>query len=247
MDAKLSFDYEQFQKEMEEDCRKQETKQKILAAKRKEKHDIKKGGGGKKLASAILSSDNTRNSDTDFNFGNNSRDDRVSRTEDNGFDSDGCMGPVKCTACGKFHGYCREITEDKEKQKMLPTGDGSTNNSKRRTNGMNWLRIEDLSTTAQEAKILMVKLTEGQYGPQVQLKVAFRGEIRYLGVRPSKKDPRYKTLLDEFGPDENNWIDKRIHLLAEKDEFSEQFNMRVNIPVPEPSASSTTASRGGRR
>ena len=117
---------------------------------------------------------------------------------------------------------------------MLPTGDTPTGKSNRK-GGLNWIRIEDLTTAPQEAKILMVKYNEqGQWGPQVQLKLAFKGEIRYLSVKPIKKDPRYKKLLDAFGPDENNWVDARILLRAEKDDFSEGFNMRIDAEPEKP-------------
>jgi hypothetical protein len=38
-------------------------------------------------------------------------------------------------------------------------------------------------------------------------------------------------LLNTFGPNENNWIDERILLLLEKDEFSEGFRTAIKIPT----------------
>lgn len=205
-------DYHKFQEMMDESIRKEEARQKILRAKRAEKRAIKKAGGGKAIAKALMSSD------TDFEYGANEN--AAPETPHSG-----CMGSVKCTKCGKFLGYCQET---EEKIKMLPTGDTAKSTRK---GGLNWIKIDDLSTTPKEAKVLMVRYNEnGQFGPSIMLKLAFDGEIRYLSMRPTKKDPRYKILLDSFGPDENNWVDQRIHLLAEKDEFSEQYQMRVALP-----------------
>jgi hypothetical protein len=159
-------------------------------------------------------------SDTDFEFGHNEPADYR------------CMGSVQCKVCGKFHGYCAEVLEEKEKQKMLPTGDETPAAGKKRTGGMEWLKNEDLSKTPKEAKILGVRLDgENRYGPRVNVKLALEGKIKFWGIPTAKsKSPNYRLLLDKFGADENDWVDKRILILLEQDEFSGQWFPRVDFP-----------------
>jgi hypothetical protein len=78
----------------------------------------------------------------------------------------------------------------------------------------------------------MVKYTEkgGKTGqPSITLKIAFKGEIRYLWLPARKSDARYKLLLNAFGPDENNWVDERIVLFVEKNDFTEKYEQRVDV------------------
>ena len=207
-------------------------KYRALKKKREERETIQKAGGGHAIAKALLMPE-----DTDFTFGHNEQtsyeggaeiDQRIEEEA-----KDRCMGRVACQVCKTFHGYCVEITEEKEKYKMLPSGDNTPSTNKRK-GGLNWLKLESLTSSPTEAKILMVKYNdEGTYGPRVNLKLAFKGEICFLGLRPNKKDPRYKALTDRFGLDENNWVNERIMLFAEKDEFSEGYNMSLTIPEPQ--------------
>lgn len=180
--------------------------------------------------------------DTDFSFGHNVPDESESRESGAEIDrriaeeaAGRCMGRVYCQVCKTFHGYCAEVKEDKEKLKMLPTGDDRSNNTQRRAGGLNFINPQDLTTTPQEAKILMVRLTEkGKNGqPSITLKVAFKGDIRYVWLPARKSDARYALLLNAFGPDENNWVDERIHLFLEKDEFSENYQQRITVPKNE--------------
>jgi hypothetical protein len=114
---------------------------------------------------------------------------------------------------------------------MLPSGDITPTKTNNRRGGMNWLKIEMLSTQPKEAKILMVRYNEnGQFGPRVEMKLALEGNITYLGVPPIKKDPRYSVLVGAFGTDENNWLDQRIHLLLEQNEFTEAYQIKIAIP-----------------
>ena len=217
-----NWSYDEIRKRTEENIRKEEAKRRILKKKREEQLAIKKAGGGHAIARAIMGDD------TDFNYGANeptaeSIDERITREQ-----ASRCMAKIICHECGHYHGYCAEIKE--EKNKMLPTGDNNSTNN-RRQGGLNFINNQDLSTTPQEAKILMVKFSEkGKQGPSITLKLAFKGEIRYLWVPCRKTDDRYKALLGAFGPDENNWVDERIHILLEKNEFTESHQTAIKIP-----------------
>ena len=228
----MSSDYEELKRKLDADCRKQEARQRILRGKRDERRAIRKGGGGKQIAKAILGGKRMADDDgTDFTFGANvphgdseSIDERIARQA-----AERCMEKVYCGACKKYHGYCAEITEEKERLKMLPTGDGT---GTRRTGGggLAFINPEDLSTQPQEAKILMVKFTEKggkSQQPSITLKVAFKGDIRYVWVPARMSDPRYKMLINSFGPDENNWIDERFTLYLEKNEFTEKYEQKL--------------------
>jgi hypothetical protein len=233
----LSSEYEELKAKLDAECRKEEARQRILERKKDERRAIKKGGGGKAIAKAILGG-KRMDDDTDFSFGHNVPDESTSRESGAEIDrriaeeaAKRCMGRVYCQICKTFHGYCAEVKEDKEKLKMLPTGDGNTT-TRQRQGGLNFINLQDLTTTPQEAKILMVKLTEkGKNGqPSITLKVAFKGDIRYIWLPARKSDPRYNLLLNEFGPDENDWVDERIHLFLEKDNFTENYQQRILVP-----------------
>lgn len=162
--------------------------------------------------------------DTDFEFGHNK--------EPSVYDD--CMGSVKCSACGKFHGYCKELNEDKEKLKMLPTGNEPQSGSRtKRQGGMDWIKNEDLGLQPKEAKILMVRYNkEGRFGARVEMKLAIEGKIKYWGIPPKIEgnSPNYRDLTAKFGHDENDWVDKRILLALEKEDFGEQYFIRVLFP-----------------
>jgi hypothetical protein len=234
-ELKLSSDYKQLQGRINESIKKEEARQKILQAKREEKRAIKKAGGGKAIAKSILGG-NMAPDDTDFNFGNNSLTNVPPPSDvlDGGVESEDiqrCMGPTVCQKCGRFHGYCSEVQEDKEKLKMLPTGNEAQQSGRKKQGAMKWIKSEDLSVTPKEAKILMVRYNkEGRFGSRVELKLAFEGQIAYFGVPPNKETTNYALLLDKFGPDENEWVDQRILLFLEKDKFSEQYYIRVDFP-----------------
>jgi hypothetical protein len=217
-------EYEELKKKLDASIYKDEARQRAIRKKREEKQAIKKAGGGHAIAKAIMPDD------TDFNYGNNQVEDIDKHIEQEA--ASRCMGRSVCQTCGKFHGYCVEIDEEKEKLKMLPTGSESTSSSggKKREGAMVWLKVEDLSTTPKEAKILMVRLNKnGRFGARVELKLAFEGKIVYWGVPPNKEQTNYSILINKFGADENDWVDQRILFFLEKDKFSEQYFIRVDI------------------
>lgn len=116
---------------------------------------------------------------------------------------------------------------------MLPTGNESPSSGggKKREGAMKWVKVEDLSITPKEAKILMVRLNkQGRFGARVEMKLALDGQIMYFGVPPNKEQTNYALLIEKFGPEENDWVDQRILLYLEKDKFSEQYFIRVDFP-----------------
>lgn len=227
------MNYEELQRRINESIYKEEARRKILKTKREEKKQIKKAGGGHAIAKAIMPKNDEHNHSTDFEFGYNtteSIDERIAREH-----AERCMERIECNVCGFSFGFCQELKDEKEKLKMLPTGDNA--GSRKKTagkSGINWLSTEDLSTQPQEAKILSVFYNKnGRFGARVEMKLAFNGEIIYWGVEPKKdsNSPNYKMLLEKFGPNENDWIDQRILLYVEPHKFYEnQFYIRVDFP-----------------
>jgi len=233
--------YKQLQEKTEENIRKDEARQRAIKAKKDERAEIKKAGGGKAIAKSILGEHpymgknyepKNFEDNTDFNFGSNQNEDidaRIARES-----ATRCMEQVTCFSCGATHGFCAEITEDKEKMKMLPTGSEPQATSRgKKQGGMDWLKNEDLSTNPKEAKILMVRYNkEGRFGARVEMKLAIEGKIKYWGIPPKldSNSPNYKLLTSKFGHDENDWVDQRILLMLEKEDFGEQYFVRVDFP-----------------
>jgi hypothetical protein len=151
-----------------------------------------------------------------------------------------CMGLLVCPHCSKAV-MCGDIQPNKvvitEENKMLPSGDSQQQQSNQKRGrgqqqGLPRLDNSMLSRQPKEAKILMVKQVEGQYGLQVALKLAFEGQATMWYVKADrKKNPNYGLLLDKFGPDENDWVGQVILLKLEQDDFTEQFFARVSFPA----------------
>ncbi len=115
---------------------------------------------------------------------------------------------------------------------MLPQADSTDSNRAERgaARKSNRLRVEDLSTTPRDAKIIAVKADlEGRFGAQVIAKLAVNGDTKfwYLSI---KKNPNYKLLVEKFGHDENDWAGQKILLATQQDEFSDQYFVRVSFP-----------------
>lgn len=227
-------DYEEMKERLEKSFSKEAVRARILAEKREEKRAIKSAGGGHRIAKQILAGRGDH--DTDFNFGANTD---VQNSEPDippqqpTEPDDRCMGSVVCKRCGRFHGYCVELKEEKENLKMLPTGNDSNAGGRKREGAMRWLKVADLSTTPKEAKILMVRNNpDGRFGGVVELKMAFEGAIVYWSIPPKKGTTNWDLLLEKFGPEENEWIDKRILFYLEKNAFTDQFYIRVDVAKP---------------
>lgn len=217
-------EYEKLKKKLADSCDKEDAREAAIRKKRAERSAIKKSGGGHAVAKALMPKD----SDTDFAFGSNV-------PEESGLTEEAprCMERVICGTCGVSHGFCAEITEDKEKYKMLPTGNETTTTRGKRQGGMEWIKPEDLTLQPKEAKILMVRYNkEGRFGARVELKLAFDGHIKYIGISPKLEgnSPNYRILTAAFGHDENDWIDQRIVLFLEKEDFGEQYFVRIDVP-----------------
>jgi hypothetical protein len=114
---------------------------------------------------------------------------------------------------------------------MLPNADSSQAASPSKKS--NRLHQTDLSKTPREGKIIMVKADpNGRFGAQVICKVAVNGEIKfwYLDI---KKNPNYRLLVEKFGNDENDWVNQKILLGLDLDEFSDNYFVRVSFPATE--------------
>jgi hypothetical protein len=241
------LNYETLKKKLEQSCKKEESRKRkpksvfkeearrtIIQAKRDERETIQDLGGGHTIARMIMSKDTDFNPD-EFEPGEKEFNDKIRNAIDERIERESkerCMETVTCFACGTVHGYCTEIKDDKEKLKMLPDGNEAKRGRSNNKGGMNWIKTETLSTTPEEAKILMVRYNEeGQFGAQVELKLAFKGQIYFWGLRPQMKNsPNYRLLKERFGSNENDWVDQRILLLLEQDQFSGRYFPRVDFP-----------------
>lgn len=241
-----------------------------LKKKREEREKIQRLGGGHEVAKMVMSKS------TDFNYGANVPQEpnfctSCCTTHTGGLencpvesptnpDTGGCMGRVVCQVCKKFHGYCVEVHNTIEESKMLPTGNefkqSGGSNGRRQSNQV-WLKNENLGTDVREALIHDVRYNpDGRYGARVELKLIMQGKTLFWGIPPkvSDQNPNYKELLDAFGPDENNWCQKRIGLFLEQDAWSGNYFPRVVIlentedaqPAPEPAAAPAKPQRTSR-
>jgi hypothetical protein len=136
--------------------------------------------------------------------------------------------------CATVISKIRLVRDSIEEYNMLPSSSGSTTNRPQRAGqrgGMNYLKNEMLSTTPKDAKILAVKAdSENQFGPRVICKLALNGEVVFWGVN-IKKNPNYTILEKKFGLDENDWAGEKILLSLEKDDFTENYQIRVSFPA----------------
>lgn len=224
-------------------------KYQVLRKKREEREKIQRAGGGHELAKRIL-----MNKSTDFNYGANDPQPQPEPAERETTEPERCMGRTVCQRCKKFHGYCVEV----EELAMLPTGNESSQsgarNGRRQSNQV-WLKNEDLGTDVREALIHDVRYNkDGKYGARVEMKLIMAGKTLFWGVPPKvdDKNPNYKELLEAFGPDENNWVQKKIGIFLEQDAWSGNYFPRVVIlnsertPEPEPTPASQRTPRGSR-
>lgn len=116
---------------------------------------------------------------------------------------------------------------------MLPEADGKpealSGGKTRRKGGMEYLKAEDLSTSPREARIVAVKFDpDHNFGPSVVVKLALDGKVKFWTLR-IRKNPNYQILLEAFGRDENSWVEKKVHLWNQEDEFSGQYFPRVGV------------------
>ena len=184
--------------------------------------------------------------DTDFEFGYNETDTEQTTEPDTSNDDNRCMAPIYCPACRRRHGLCSEVEAQLKGENMLPQADGNSSSgnssSRRRSGGLRYLKIEDLSKTPREAKILAVKAQEdGRFGAAVVIKLALEGNTMFWTVNV-KRNPNYRLLVDKFGQEENDWAGQKILLNLEADEFSDQLFPRVGFPTE----AGKSAGRSGR-
>jgi hypothetical protein len=116
---------------------------------------------------------------------------------------------------------------------MLPAiGDSTTGQRGRQAGQIPYLKNEHLTSDPRAAKIMGVRAEEkGKFGPAVVLKLSMSGHTFLWTVRT--KNPNYKTLLEKFGQNENDWAGQTILLALAQDDFSENYFPHVTFPTPE--------------
>lgn len=113
---------------------------------------------------------------------------------------------------------------------MLPSAHGGTQQGPKKQGGMVYLTNDMLSKQPKAGKILAVKVdTEGKFGTRVVCKLAFDGKTIFYGINIAK-NPNYELMTARFGQDENDWVGQGILLGLEKDDFSDQYFVRVSFP-----------------
>jgi hypothetical protein len=118
-----------------------------------------------------------------------------------------------------------------EEVNMLPRSNSESSSSGGRpVRNVPFLTSEHLSRTPKEAKIIMVRDEDNaKFGLRINLKIAMDGKMYIWTVR-IKNNPNYNDLTAKFGHEENDWVDQRILIGLEKDEFNETYYARVSFP-----------------
>jgi hypothetical protein len=127
----------------------------------------------------------------------------------------------------------------KENEEMLPNPGRPKQGSRTSGGGtkgggaggaLPYLNADMLSIVPKEALILMVRSEPNhRFGPSVVCKISLEGRTM-LWTLNIDNNPNFGTLVHKFGKNEEEWVEKRILLLLEQDEFSEQFNIRTQFP-----------------
>lgn len=162
-------------------------------------------------------------------------------------------GPISGLVAGGYFGYIEDALETdaflkmvwlrlnsfkEEIRTMLPAA-GNTEKAPKKTsgrsNGLPFLTNEHLSKQPKEAKILSVRVVtkewNGKSSQAVSLRLAMEGHQFMWDLKLS--NPNLATLQQQFGLEENEYVDKKILLYLEQDEHSLQYWPRVDFPKPE--------------
>jgi hypothetical protein len=155
-----------------------------------------------------------------------------------------CGGRVKCVHCGKNYGVCSEIETQltEENTEMIPQGNtggqqqGSGRGRGSQQQGLEYARWNSpwLSFDWKTARILSVKVNQPVEGRQqfsdVVVKFALDGQSRLLGMKVGSQE--LITLTQQFGDDENKWVDGEFQIHVAEDEFDGKKYVRIQT-VPE--------------
>lgn len=122
---------------------------------------------------------------------------------------------------------------EKENEEMLPNA-GAPRQGGRQSGGggdsLPYLNQSVLSTEPKEGEILAVRNEpKHRFGPSVVVKLSLENKT-YLWTLNINNNPNFAILLKQFGKDEAKWAGKKILLVLEQDEFSEQYNIRTHFP-----------------
>ena len=150
-----------------------------------------------------------------------------------------CGGRIKCTHCGKNFGVCSEIETQltEENTNMIPQGNagsqsqGAGGRSRPQQQGLEYARWNSpwLSFDWKTARILSIKVNQPVEGRQqfsdVVVKFALDGQQRLLGMKVDSRE--LTTLTQQFGSDENKWIDGEFQIRIEEDDFDGKKYVRI--------------------
>jgi hypothetical protein len=154
-----------------------------------------------------------------------------------------CAGHVKCVHCGLVYGVCCEIEAQltEESLNMIPRGTGTAapaagGGRGNQQVGLPYARWNSPFLTAdwKTARIVDVKVNvpvpgRAQYS-DVVAKCALEGQPFLLGMKVDSRE--LSILTEQFGTDENKWVDGEFQIRIEEDSFDGKRYVRVQ-PVPD--------------
>jgi len=159
--------------------------------------------------------------DTEFDYGYNAinaqRAPRQSEMDsETSWSEASCTGAVKCTRCGKFHGYCDAVSLNKEKAEgmKIPAGSGAS------TRGPQFLNAKDVGRQC-KAKIVEVGEAPGymKYSDYA-ITLSINGDKFLRGERFGSMNTR--AIVERYGDKTEKWKGKTITLKTQ-----DWFNART--------------------
>jgi hypothetical protein len=121
--------------------------------------------------------------------------------------------------------------ENGEQENMITLQQEANSNSRPRggrggKGESDFLGIQDLTRDHTDATIQGCRQEKSKKGKDyLKVKLAFRGGVKFLYLEPWMEN--FKTLIQAFGADENDWVGKKIVAYNNYDEFNEKYTMVV--------------------
>ena len=176
--------------------------------------------------------------DISFNFGANVPDRK----------DDDCFGMLVCPHCGKSV-ICQDVPTNQTvatEENMIPrntntSGGGGGRGGKRRS-GFPFLATDKCSTDHEPGVIIGARVEDDSFrkGDQVvALKLRYKSQLWLYNLRPS--NPVMDTLANAFGDDEAQWVNKKVVIYNEEDDFNGKLWLRIDPAEDDPGTSDEPA------